>query len=168
MTSALILGALFFLCCMVLFLGVREQSGECAIYSIEVFHVAHSDNGSQVTLLCGRVNQPDQILTRPESSWKADACLSCVNSAPLGPAGVRIERRSSCLADLKKLIGHVSYRRLVLGFLFTSLAFQVWVFAQADQSCSVEGYTGYSRRKYTPLWNIILNYSKLYHLAVIA
>ncbi|XP_026781487.3 sodium-dependent lysophosphatidylcholine symporter 1-B-like [Pangasianodon hypophthalmus] len=68
MTSALLLGALFFLCCMVLFLGVREQSG---------------------------------------------------------PASVQIERHSSYLADLKKLIGHVSYQRLVLGFLFTSLAFQM-------------------------------------------
>ncbi|KAM9475487.1 sodium-dependent lysophosphatidylcholine symporter 1-B-like [Clarias gariepinus] len=68
MTSALIMGALFFLCSMVLFLGVREQSG---------------------------------------------------------PAGIQIERGSSYLADVKKLIGHVSYQRLVLGFLFTSLAFQM-------------------------------------------
>ncbi|XP_062854250.1 sodium-dependent lysophosphatidylcholine symporter 1-B-like, partial [Trichomycterus rosablanca] len=68
MTSALILGALYFLCCMVLFLGVKEQSG---------------------------------------------------------PVGVRIQRHSSYLADLKKIIGHVSYQRLVLGFLFCSLAFQM-------------------------------------------
>ncbi|XP_058246112.1 sodium-dependent lysophosphatidylcholine symporter 1-B-like isoform X2 [Hemibagrus wyckioides] len=65
MTSALILGALFFLCCMVLLLGVKELSG------------------------------------------------------------VEIERRSSYRADLKKLVGHVSYQRLVLGFLFTSIAFQM-------------------------------------------
>lgn len=62
MTSALILGAVFFLCCMVLFLGVREQSGECAIYSIEVFHSSHIDNGMQVILSCGPVNQPDLLL----------------------------------------------------------------------------------------------------------
>ncbi|XP_046727175.1 sodium-dependent lysophosphatidylcholine symporter 1-B-like [Silurus meridionalis] len=69
MTSALILGALFFLCCIVLFLGVREQSV---------------------------------------------------------PAGVqKVKPSSSYLADLKKLIGHVPYRHLVLGFLFTSLAFQM-------------------------------------------
>ncbi|XP_053536537.1 sodium-dependent lysophosphatidylcholine symporter 1-B-like [Ictalurus punctatus] len=67
MSSALILGALFFLCCMVLFLGVREQRA----------------------------------------------------------VDVQTERRSSYLADLKKLIGHVSYQRLVLGFLFSSLAFQM-------------------------------------------
>ncbi|KAF5907304.1 sodium-dependent lysophosphatidylcholine symporter 1-like, partial [Clarias magur] len=68
MTSALLLGALFFLCSMVLFLGVREQSG---------------------------------------------------------PVGIQIERSSSYLADVKKLIGHVSYQRLVLSFLFTTLAFQM-------------------------------------------
>ncbi|XP_047655664.1 sodium-dependent lysophosphatidylcholine symporter 1-B-like [Tachysurus fulvidraco] len=68
MTSALFLCALFFLCCMVLFLGVREQSGS---------------------------------------------------------ADIEIERCSSCLADLKKLVGQVSYQRLVLGFLFTSIAFQM-------------------------------------------
>ncbi|KAF4070513.1 hypothetical protein AMELA_G00286290 [Ameiurus melas] len=68
MSSALILGALFFLCCMVLFLGVREQSGA---------------------------------------------------------VDVQTERRSSYLADMKKLIGHVSYQRLMLGFLFASLAFQM-------------------------------------------
>uniref|UniRef100_A0A3B1J6K0 Major facilitator superfamily domain containing 2a-like 2 n=1 Tax=Astyanax mexicanus TaxID=7994 RepID=A0A3B1J6K0_ASTMX len=60
MMSALVLGALFFLCSMVLFLGVKEQSGEL-----------------------------------------------------------------SYLQDLKKLFGHVSYQRLVLGFLFSSLAFQM-------------------------------------------
>ncbi|TSL97339.1 Sodium-dependent lysophosphatidylcholine symporter 1-A [Bagarius yarrelli] len=68
MTSALILGALFFLCCLVLFLGVKEQNE---------------------------------------------------------PAVVEEGRSSSYLADLKKLVGHVSYQRLVLGFLFTSLAFQM-------------------------------------------
>lgn len=31
MTAALALGALFFLCCMVLFLGVKEQSGESSL-----------------------------------------------------------------------------------------------------------------------------------------
>ncbi|KAK3566066.1 hypothetical protein QTP86_025235 [Hemibagrus guttatus] len=68
MTSALILGALFFLCSMVLLLGVKELSG---------------------------------------------------------PAGTEIKRHTSYLADLKKLVGHVSYQRLVLGFLFTSIAFQM-------------------------------------------
>ncbi|KAI4878146.1 hypothetical protein NFI96_028399, partial [Prochilodus magdalenae] len=68
MTSALVLGALFFLCCMLLFLGVKEQSG-------------------------------------------------CQDKQ----AG----RRRSYLSDLKMLIGHVSYQRLVLGFLFSSLAFQM-------------------------------------------
>ncbi|XP_017551940.1 sodium-dependent lysophosphatidylcholine symporter 1 [Pygocentrus nattereri] len=68
MTSALVLGALFFLCCMLLFLGVKEQSG------------------------------------------KSDG---------------QIGRRRSYLKDLKMLIGHISYQRLVLGFLFSSLAFQM-------------------------------------------
>ncbi|KAG9270365.1 sodium-dependent lysophosphatidylcholine symporter 1-like [Astyanax mexicanus] len=68
MMSALVLGALFFLCCMVLFLGVKEQSG-CS--------------------------------DRQEGN------------------------RRSYLQDLKKLFGHVSYQRLVLGFLFSSLAFQM-------------------------------------------
>ena len=34
MTSALVLGALFFLCCMLLFLGVKEQSGKSAVHFI--------------------------------------------------------------------------------------------------------------------------------------
>lgn len=69
MTSALILGAVFFLCCMVLFLGVREQSGESAIYSIEVFRTSHTDNDLQVTLSCGPVNQPDLLLNVCEDSF---------------------------------------------------------------------------------------------------
>uniref|UniRef100_A0A4W4DYP6 Major facilitator superfamily domain containing 2B n=1 Tax=Electrophorus electricus TaxID=8005 RepID=A0A4W4DYP6_ELEEL len=66
MTSALVLGAGFFLCCMILFLGVKEQK-----------------------------------------------------------AGTRPVGRGSYLTDLKMLITHVSYQRLVLGFLFSSLAFQM-------------------------------------------
>uniref|UniRef100_A0A665TJT7 Zgc:171501 n=1 Tax=Echeneis naucrates TaxID=173247 RepID=A0A665TJT7_ECHNA len=60
LTSALVMGALFFLCSLALFLGVKEQ----------------------------------QI-------------------------------RPSCLSSLKLLIGHVPYRRLVLGFVFSALAIQM-------------------------------------------
>lgn len=85
------------------------------------------------------------------SAVKVNVCFSCVNSVLSGPAGVPIERHSSYHADLKKLIGHVSYQRLVLGFLFTSLAFQVRVFAQADHGSSVVLHTVYSRREYSPV-----------------
>ncbi|XP_072537171.1 sodium-dependent lysophosphatidylcholine symporter 1-B-like [Salminus brasiliensis] len=68
MTSALVLGALFFCSCMVLFLGVKEQS------------------------------------------W-----------CPQRQKG----HQRSYLKDLKLLFGHVSYQRLVMGFLFSSLAFQM-------------------------------------------
>ncbi|KAK9970221.1 hypothetical protein ABG768_026180 [Culter alburnus] len=66
MISALVMSALFFVCCMVLFLGVKEQKGP----------------------------QSDHMHT-------------------------------TYLNALKKLIGHVSYQRLVLGFLFSTLAFQM-------------------------------------------
>ncbi|XP_051759954.1 sodium-dependent lysophosphatidylcholine symporter 1-B-like isoform X2 [Ctenopharyngodon idella] len=66
MISALVVSALFFVCCMVLFLGVKEQKGP------------HSDH-----------------------------------------------MHTTYLNALKKLIGHVSYQRLVLGFLFSTLAFQM-------------------------------------------
>ncbi|XP_066500417.1 sodium-dependent lysophosphatidylcholine symporter 1-B-like [Hoplias malabaricus] len=68
LTSALVLGALFFICSMVLFLGVKEQR---------------------------------DYLDRET-----------------------VQHRSY-LKDLKKVVGHVSYQRLVLGFLFSSLAFQM-------------------------------------------
>ncbi|XP_068454449.1 sodium-dependent lysophosphatidylcholine symporter 1-B-like [Clinocottus analis] len=68
LTSALIMGALFFLCSLVLFLGVKEQR------------------------------------------------------APLCTAD---KVRPSYLTSLKMLICHIPYQRLVLGFVFTSLAFQM-------------------------------------------
>uniref|UniRef100_A0A8C2C3N9 Zgc:171501 n=1 Tax=Cyprinus carpio TaxID=7962 RepID=A0A8C2C3N9_CYPCA len=63
MISALVMSALFFVCCMVLFLGVKEQRGS--------------------------------------------------------------HMHTTYLNTVKKLIGHVSYQRLVLGFLFSTLAFQM-------------------------------------------
>uniref|UniRef100_A0A665TJV1 Zgc:171501 n=1 Tax=Echeneis naucrates TaxID=173247 RepID=A0A665TJV1_ECHNA len=68
LTSALVMGALFFLCSLALFLGVKEQQ----------------------TPLCSA----DKV-------------------------------RPSCLSSLKLLIGHVPYRRLVLGFVFSALAIQM-------------------------------------------
>ncbi|KTF95276.1 hypothetical protein cypCar_00034010, partial [Cyprinus carpio] len=68
MISALVMSALFFVCCMVLFLGVKEQRGP----------------------LCGQSHM-----------------------------------HTTYLNTVKKLIGHVSYQRLVLGFLFSTLAFQM-------------------------------------------
>uniref|UniRef100_A0A672R3J6 Zgc:171501 n=1 Tax=Sinocyclocheilus grahami TaxID=75366 RepID=A0A672R3J6_SINGR len=73
MISALVMSALFFVCCMVLFLGVKEQRG--AAYSTFF-------------------------------------------------AQIRIHMHTTYLNAVKKLIGHVSYQRLVLGFLFSTLAFQ--------------------------------------------
>ncbi|XP_040007642.1 sodium-dependent lysophosphatidylcholine symporter 1 [Xiphias gladius] len=68
LTSALVMGALFFLCSLVLFLGVKEQ---------------------QAPLCSG-----DKV-------------------------------RPSYLTSLKMLICHVPYQRLVLGFVFSALAFQM-------------------------------------------
>ncbi|XP_044067467.1 sodium-dependent lysophosphatidylcholine symporter 1-B-like [Siniperca chuatsi] len=68
LTSALIMGALFFLCSLVLFLGVKEQR------------------------------------------------------APLSSDG---KVRPSYLTSLKMLICHIPYQRLVLGFVFSALAFQM-------------------------------------------
>ncbi|KAM7411429.1 hypothetical protein PAMA_021428 [Pampus argenteus] len=68
LTSSLVIGALFFLCSLVLFLGVKEQQAPI-----------HSD---------------DKV-------------------------------RPSYLTSLKLLICHISYQRLVLGFVFSALAFQM-------------------------------------------
>ncbi|KAM4610614.1 sodium-dependent lysophosphatidylcholine symporter 1-B-like [Polymixia lowei] len=68
LTSALVMGALFFLCSLVLFLGVKEQQAPLC-----------SDEKLQV----------------------------------------------SYLTSLKMLVCHVPYQRLVLGFLFSALAFQM-------------------------------------------
>uniref|UniRef100_A0A673NC32 Zgc:171501 n=1 Tax=Sinocyclocheilus rhinocerous TaxID=307959 RepID=A0A673NC32_9TELE len=74
MIAALVMSALFFVCCMVLFLGVKEQRG--AAYSTFF-------------------------------------------------AQIRSHMHTTYLNAVKKLIGHVSYQRLVLGFLFSTLAFQM-------------------------------------------
>uniref|UniRef100_A0A673HFE6 Zgc:171501 n=1 Tax=Sinocyclocheilus rhinocerous TaxID=307959 RepID=A0A673HFE6_9TELE len=68
MISALVMSALFFVCCMVLFLGVKEQRG---------------------------------------------------------PLSGQSHMHTTYLNAVKKLIGHVSYRCLVLGFLFSTVAFQM-------------------------------------------
>uniref|UniRef100_A0A668AMB5 Major facilitator superfamily domain containing 2a-like 2 n=1 Tax=Myripristis murdjan TaxID=586833 RepID=A0A668AMB5_9TELE len=68
LTSALVMGALFFLCTLVLLLGVKEQqSAPCSLQKVQV----------------------------------------------------------SYLTSLKLLVCHVPYRRLILGFVFTALAFQM-------------------------------------------
>uniref|UniRef100_A0A8C2XA70 Major facilitator superfamily domain containing 2a-like 2 n=1 Tax=Cyclopterus lumpus TaxID=8103 RepID=A0A8C2XA70_CYCLU len=68
LTSALIMGALFFICSLILFLGVKEQ--------------------------------------------RAPLC----SGDPVRP---------SYLASLKMLMRHIPFQRLVLGFVFTALAFQM-------------------------------------------
>ncbi|KAL1269290.1 hypothetical protein QQF64_031579 [Cirrhinus molitorella] len=68
MIAALVMSALIFLCCMVLFLGVKEQRE---------------------------------------------------------PLSGQSHMNTTYLNAVKKLIGHASYQRLVLGFLFSTLAFQM-------------------------------------------
>ncbi|XP_062316502.1 sodium-dependent lysophosphatidylcholine symporter 1-like [Osmerus eperlanus] len=68
MTSALVMSGLFFLSCMVLFLGVKEQ--QAPLCTQEIVHISY-------------------------------------------------------LSSLKMLVGHVPYQRLVLGFLFVALSFQM-------------------------------------------
>lgn len=73
-------------------------------------------------------NPPDQFepLYIVVSGWILKECFSCgcVHLALLGPVGVQKRRHSSYLAELKNVISHVSYQRLVLEFFFCSLAFQ--------------------------------------------
>uniref|UniRef100_A0A3Q3NIM9 Major facilitator superfamily domain containing 2a-like 2 n=1 Tax=Mastacembelus armatus TaxID=205130 RepID=A0A3Q3NIM9_9TELE len=77
-TSALVMGALFFLCSLVLFLGVKEQHAP----------------------LCSDDNVRPPYLT-----------------------------------SLKMLMCHAPYQRLVLGFVFSVLAFQVWFQLRVSVLC---------------------------------
>lgn len=90
LTSAVAVGAVFFLCSLVLFLGVKEQKGEVP--------------PGGCFGLGGWVKMPSPA------------------SAELGAeAGAR----PSYPTALRMLLGHVPYQRLVLGFTFCVLAFQV-------------------------------------------
>uniref|UniRef100_A0A671SJP4 Zgc:171501 n=1 Tax=Sinocyclocheilus anshuiensis TaxID=1608454 RepID=A0A671SJP4_9TELE len=50
--------------------------------------------------------------------------LLFLSLAPVGPLSGQSHMYTTYLNAVKKLIGHVSYQRLVLGFLFSTLAFQ--------------------------------------------
>lgn len=106
--AALVLGGIYFLCCVVLFLGVKEQLGE------------HGFLGASV--VCRFILKNWLGYERHQAIYWWFVSLS--TPAPLSTLD-RI--RMPYLAGMKMVVGHTPYVKLVFGFLFASLAFQVRV-----------------------------------------
>lgn len=80
------------------------------------------------------------ILHPDECQISFEKMLCCFSLlASLDPLNGQSHMHTSYLNALKKLIGHVSYKRLVLSFLFSTLAFQV-------------GFLGHRFLKYIKKW----------------
>lgn len=96
LTSAVAMAAVFFLCSLVLFLGVKEQKCEWP-----------------------------QTRAWPGSGLWVGHVKVKVPFPTLAELGAEAGERPSYPTALKMLLSHIPYQRLVLSFVFCVLAFQV-------------------------------------------
>ena len=130
LTSGLVVGALFFSCSLVLLFGVKEQPGESPMsdgadgssesFPIQKYQATRQSENTTHMLTC--ITFKINFITS-RTSQLFPRCVIWV----LFPAPVRSDdkARPSYLTSLKMLMRHIPYQRLVLGFVFSALAFQV-------------------------------------------